>query len=399
MSLFDDTFDTKIGGKKKSSMFAYMEETETPEDDVNVDTPELSEEDEKVEKEAALYDLSRNSISSYKFSPSLEACDEEMEYLCMEHVSLLATLDKADVIATESYNSATSETEQQAVVEGFKETVSKYWERFKAFCIKIKNLIVRTVQRVIGYLKTLFVRIAAKIVAKLRGKDAKKMAKKVGDVNPSRYVSKVAVYKVLLDAPTMDAALKFVDSQNKRYNDQTILVLAKAAIEEAKAETGKLDDYRDEVENNTEENFKSKSELVELVVGEDDPEEIEVTDYHSKIQTFVTDLTKAKIPKSVETTKKAILKAIDTIEKMATKSKSISSKRMSLLTYIMNKAVQQMNALLGAIQQICVMWLQARIKVVNKFYNATEEKEEEETEESYIPSTESSSIMDFYLSL
>ena len=397
MSLFDDTFDTKIGGKK-SSMFAYMEQKETS-DDAAEDEVELTEEEEKVEKEAALYDLSRNSISSYKFSPSLEACDEEMEYLCMEHVSLLATLDKADAIATESYNSASSETEQQAVVEGFKETVSKYWERFKAFCIKIKNLIVRTVQRVIGYLKTLFVRIAAKVVAKLRGKDAKKMAKKVGDTNPSRYVSKVEVYKELLDADTMDKALKFVDDQNTTYNNSVILNQAKAAIEEAKAETGKLDEYRDSVENKIEERFKTKSELVEIAVGADEPEEIDVTSYHGKIQQFVTDLTKAKIPKSVESTKKSILKSIDTIEKMATKSKSLSSKRMSLLTYIMNKAVQQMNALLAAIQQVCVMWLQARIKVVNKFYNATEEKEEEETEESYIPSMKSSSVMDFYLSL
>ena len=397
MSLFDDSFDTKIGGKK-SSMFAYMENNQ--EEDTDVEDVDLSEEEEKVETEAALADLNRNSISSYTFSPALEACDEEMEYLCMEHVNVLATMETVDAQACEAYNNASSESEQQAVVEGFKESVSKYWERFKAFCIKIKNLIVRTVQRVIGYLKTLFTRIAAKVVAKLRGKDAKKMAKKVGDANPSRYVSKVAVYKELLDADTMDKALKFVDDQNTTYNNSVILNQAKAAIEAAKAETGKLDEYRDSVENNMEERFKTKSELVELAVGSDDPEEIEVTSYHSKIQQFVTDLTKAKIPKSVESTKKSILKSIETIEKMATKSKSISSKRMSLLTYIMNEAVQQTNALLAAIQQVCVMWLQARIKVVNKFYNATEEREEEEPEnESYIPSTKSSSVMDFYLSL
>ncbi|MDY5646958.1 MAG: hypothetical protein SPF22_08150 [Candidatus Onthovivens sp.] len=396
MSLFDDSFDTKIGGKK-SSMFAYMENNQ--EEDTNVEDEDLSEEEQKAETEAALADLNRNSISSYKFSPALEACDEEMEYLCLQHVDVLATMESIDSQACEAYNNSSSESEQQAVVEGFKESVSKYWERFKAFCIKIKNLIVRTVQRVIGYLKTLFTRIAAKVVAKLRGKDAKKMAKKVGNANPSRYVSKVEVYKELLDADTMDKALKFVDDQNTTYNNSVILNQAKAAIEAAKAETGKLDEYRDSVENTIEERFKTKSELVELAVGSDDPEEIDVTSYHGKIQQFVTDLTKAKIPKSVESTKKSILKSIETIEKMATKSKSISSKRMSLLTYIMNKAVQQMNALLAAIQQVCVMWLQARIKVVNKFYNATEEREEEETEESYIPSTKSSSVMDFYLSL
>ena len=74
--------------------------------------------------------------------------------------------------------------------------------------------------------------------------------------------------------------------------------------------------------------------------------------------------------------KKDIFKSIDKVEKEATKSKTISSKRMGALTSFMNKIVQFFNAALAAVQQLCVMWLQARIKVVNKFYNATEDKEE-----------------------
>lgn len=391
MSLFDDSFDTKIGGKK-SSMFAYMENNQ--EEDTNVEDINLSEEDEQVETEAALADLNRNSISSYKFSPALEACDEEMEYLCMEHVNVLATMESIDAQACEAYNNASSESEQQAVVEGFKESVSKYWERFKAFCIKIKNLIVRTVQRVIGYLKTLFVRIAAKVVAKLRGKDAKKMATKVGE--GKRFVAKVEIYKRLLEIKSMEA---LVDGTEKTFDLDKSITVCKNILKNNKEIDGDLEKAKDNVEQGFDNGiFKTKAEIIEKVVGEDTTEE-DITSFGKDVPTFVTDLTKAKIPKGVENVKKKALKAIETIEKEATKSKSMSSKRMSLLTFIMNKSVQLMNNYLAAIQQLCVMWLQARIKVVNKFYNATEDKEEVVDKESYIPSTESSSVMDFYLSL
>ena len=393
MSLFDDSFDTKIGGKK-SSMFAYMENKNQEDEDTNVEDVDLSEEEEKVETEAALADLNRNSISSYKFSPALEACDEEMEYLCMEHVNVLATMESIDAQACEAYNNASSESEQQAVVEGFKESVSKYWERFKAFCIKIKNLIVRTVQRVIGYLKTLFVRIAAKVVAKLRGKDAKKMATKVGE--GKRFVAKVEIYKRLLEIKSMEA---LVDGTEKTFDLDKSITVCKNILKNNKEIDGDLEKAKDNVEQGFDNGiFKTKAEIIEKVVGEDTTEE-DITSFGNDVPTFVTDLTKAKIPKGVENVKKKALKAIETIEKEATKSKSMSSKRMSLLTFIMNKSVQLMNNYLAAIQQLCVMWLQARIKVVNKFYNATEDKEEVVDKESYIPSTESSSVMDFYLSL
>ena len=91
---------------------------------------------------------------------------------------------------------------------------------------------------------------------------------------------------------------------------------------------------------------------------------------------------KAKVPKAVESIKKNILKCIDKVEKEASKkSKSISSERIALYTYSVNHTVQQMNAILAAIQETYVLWLSARIKVVNAYYNASEEKEENEDDE------------------
>lgn len=401
MSLFDDSFDTKIGGKK-SSMFAYMENNQ--EEDTDVEDVDLSEEEEKVETEAALADLNRNSISSYKFSPALEACDEEMEYLCMEHVNVLATMESIDAQACEAYNNASSESEQQAVVEGFKESVSRYWERFKAFCVKIKNLIVRTIQRVIGYLKTLFTRIAAKIVAKMRGKDAKKMANEV-KAN-KRFVSKVETYEKLLTTTTLDALFTKVETGNYTFDIDSLVNTAKNAINAAKTTEDKLDDYKDGLESKYDKESKTKSEIIATVLGAEEPKDMDISSYHDKIDTFVSDLKKAKIPKTIENKKKAIIKGIETVEKLATKSKNISSKRMSVLTFVMNKEVQQLNAWLAAIQQLCVMWLQARIKVVNKFYNASEDKDENDDDEKKSDDKKTDdkkqtteSLMDFYLSL
>ena len=317
----------------------------------------LSDEFEIMDEAATAVesDLKLQDISSYKFSPALEACDEEMEYMCLENVKAYA------------------------VTEGFKESISKYWERFKAFCIKIKNLIVRTIQRVIAYLKTLFTRIAAKIVAKFRGKDAKKMAKQV--IEGKRYVGKVEVYEKLLDAANMEDLVSLAELSDEKITKATDKAKSMIkAIKETHETTAKIDDIREELEDDFDRKMLSKSELIEKILG-DEPGDVDVTKYKDKVEKFVTDLRKAKIPKQIENTKKKILKFIDTVEKEATKSKSISSKRMSLLTFVMNKIVQMANSSLAAIQQLCVMWLQARIKVVNKFYNATEDKEENEDEE------------------
>ena len=316
----------------------------------------LTDEFEIMDEAAAAVesDLKLKDISSYKFSPALEACDEEMEYMCLENVKAYA------------------------VTEGFKETASKYWERFKAFIVKIKNLIVRTVQRVIGYLKALFTRVAAKIVAKFRGKDAKKMSAKVKAGN--RYVGRVDVYPKLLEVDTVDKLFKGgITVNGKKIDIYEITLRSMLGLESIK-NLDEEDRIRKVLEENFAEGLPSKSDIIEDILG-DDTVEKEASGYADDIPNFVSSLQKAKIPKSVELFKKDIFKSIDKIEKEATKSKTISSKRMSALTSFMNKIVQFFNAALAAVQQLCVMWLQARIKVVNKFYNATEDKEENEDEE------------------
>lgn len=320
-----------------------------------------------VQEEAAAavdYDLYTNNVSECLFSPATESLTEDMEVLCMEHMHVLASLEEKHQTALEAYG-------DEVVVESFKESVKKYWERFKAFIIKIKNLVVRTVQRVIAYIKTLIMRLAAKVVAKLRGKDAKKMAKEVE--KGSRFVKKIEV------RPNLS---KSVDELCDDYMEALVAVTNKAssvAIPEAGSSEKQIDDAKDKLEAIYDEHQKSKSELLDEVLGE--AKEVSVTEI-SGLEEAYNAIKKAKVPKAVDNVKKQILKVIDKVEKDATKkSKSISSKRIAFYTYSTNHAVQQMNAILAAIQETYVLWLSARIKVVNAYYNASEEKEEDEDDE------------------
>lgn len=319
-----------------------------------------------VQEEAAAavdYDLYVNRVSECLFSPATESLSEDMEVLCMEHMHVLAALEEKQQAALEASG-------DEAVMEGFKETVKKYWERFKAFIIKIKNLVVRTIQRVIGYIKTLIMRIAAKVVAKLRGKDAKKMEKEVE--KGSRFVKKIEVRPNLSkDVETLcDDYQKFLT----KFTDDL------SAIGDKNAGSKKeIEDLKDKCEDFFDNNQKNKSELIDEVLGE--AKDVNVTEI-STLENAYNAIKKAKVPKAVDSIKKNILKAIDRVEREASKkSKSISSERIALYTYVVNHSVQQMNAILAAIQETYVLWLSARIKVVNAYYNASEEKEENDSED------------------
>ena len=316
-----------------------------------------------IQEEAAAavdYDLYTNRVSECLFSPATESLSEDMEVLCMEHMHVLASLEEKHQAALEAYDN-------EAVMEGFKETVKKYWERFKAFIIKIKNLVVRTIQRVIGYIKTLIMRLAAKVVAKLRGKDAKKMEKEV--TKGSRFVKKIEV------RPNLSKDVETLCGDYQKFLDKFVTDLDKVGDRNSGSTKKEIEDLKDKCEEFFDNNQKNKSELIDEILGE--AKDMNVTEI-STLEAAYNAIKKAKVPKAVESIKKNILKCIDKVEKEASKkSKSISSERIALYTYSVNHTVQQMNAILAAIQETYVLWLSARIKVVNAYYNASEEKEED----------------------
>ncbi|MDY5646957.1 MAG: hypothetical protein SPF22_08145 [Candidatus Onthovivens sp.] len=317
------------------------------------------------------YDLCVNRVSECLFSPATESLSEDMEVLCMEHMHVLAALEEKQQAALEASGN-------EAVMEGFKETVKKYWERFKAFIIKIKNLVVRTIQRVIGYIKTLIMRITAKVVAKLRGKDAKKMEKEVEQ--GSRFVKKIEV------RPNLSKDVETLCGDYQNFLNKFVDDLEKVGDKNAGSKK-EIEDLKDRCEDFFDNNQKNKSELIDEILGE--AKDVNVTEI-SKLEAAYNAIKKAKVPKAVDTIKKNILKAIDRVEKEASKkSKTISSERIALYTYIVNHSVQQMNAILAAIQETYVLWLSARIKVVNAYYNASEEKEEDEDDDENKSSTKS----------
>ena len=168
MALFDNDFmdfivtEGKDCDKDCKKDKDVDEEKEEKDDDVE---EEISDDDAEEAEEAAQFDVEEAaSIADMKgIRHPLADLNRDCHYTCLEFVGTTIALDKLDVACTESYVTATTEAEKEAVTEEFKDSVKTYYQKFKNFILKIKNMIVRFYNRAKNYMVNFIDKVISKI--------------------------------------------------------------------------------------------------------------------------------------------------------------------------------------------------------------------------------------------
>ena len=346
MSLFDNRdFKTK-------STYGFLFEGKKEE-------PELEPEAELEDEDAADKDaekIEEGAIYECVGCPAIVDAKEDNEFFTLEAMAIVTALGSKEEACTEAYAAATSYNQKVAVTESFKESAKKYWERFKGFLGRVRNMIVRTIQRFMGYIKRLIARLQAKWVTRDGSVEDIKRAWKENKEDLKDV--EVEVHEVIMNLPidgfTFDKA--GFDEENKLLTSDAL----KARINQASSGKDELEKMEDELEN---EEPLSVSDMLDEEIG--DTVTISVLKCPDP-DTIIKELKNVnKVYRRIEVSRKAVYKKIDFVENQV---KKVINKKSSVISYFVkyvNKVVQNFNRKLSALNQITVIWVRERIKVLN----------------------------------
>ena len=354
MSLFDNDFINTIvtEGKdcdkdcKKGKEVEDEKAEEMEDEDVDVDE-ELSDDDKEKAEEAAEFDVEEAaSIEEMKgVSAPVAESAFDTHCACLEFLGTTAALDKADVACTESYVSASTVAEREAVTEGFKETVAKYYQKFKAFVLKIKNIIVRLYNRIKNYIVNFFTKVAKKVAMwKVTKLDTEKLNKSEDKIEVYSKVTGPLSDIVGEDPKTVKAGMnemvKLVTNITSKSSDEA-LAQARSAAEDTK----KMD----------------KESIRKEMLGI--RQEVSVKTFSNALE----DLKKMKVPASLEKNRNQILKTINTIEGKVKSDKGLDSKSMAVRVTVINALVTLLNKMWAVLGTAVHHWVAPRVSIVARF--------------------------------
>lgn len=359
MALFDNDFietivtegkDCDKDCKKDKDVDEEKDEKEEDVEDVDDDAEEeLSDDDKEEAEEAARFDVEEaSSIDAMKgFSSALSDMARESHFTCLEFVGTTIALDKVDVACSESYVKASSIDEKEAVTEEFKENVKLYAQKFKAFILKIKNIVVRFYNRAKNYIVNLFDKVRAKIVSfKVKEIDTEALNKSD---------KKVKTFTSIKTGETVSTLTSRMGKLWDMYagDVEDILTMPSTASEDQIAKA------KEKLENFAK---LSKNEIREKVLGT--PTEVELKTFNKAL----SDLNDAKnAVKSVDEVRSKIMTAIKDAEKSVNGSKDINSAVMATKVTTINKLVGFMNKLWAVFGTAIHHWLSPRISVVMRY--------------------------------
>lgn len=331
-------------------------------DDSEPDTePDAEPADDKAaDNDAEASTDKEKSLKECVGCPAINDAEEQNHFYTLEAMAIQMAFDRTDVACTESYTRAESEMEQEMVTENFKETVKKFWERFKGFLGKVRNMIVRVAQRFAGYVKQLY----ARVLAKWASRDAN--IAKIGENRFNKDI-KVTVYSKLVTTDIGALGKEVVGSyatEMKAIEDASNAATANA--EEAKKTLSDL-------------KIAEKSDVLKNIVGEEKEVTVGSLGVHPKA--LIDSLKKLKDAiKTIDQMKKGIATHIDKTENRVKSMKDIDSAVMSVQIAAVNKAVSIYNRKLALLNQVLVMWVSSRARVLNAIGKYKAPKEEAASE-------------------
>lgn len=364
MALFDNDFietivtegkdcdkDCKKGKDVEDEKEEKEDEDVKDEEEVEDADEELSDEDKEEAEESARFDVEEaSSIESMKGieHPVYEmSCDAHAT--CLEFMGTTIALDKVDVACTESYVKAVTEAEKEAVTSKFKENVKKYYAKFKAFIMKIKNIVVRAYNRVKNYAVNFMTNVMKKIkTRKVTSLDTAAMAQSD---------KKISTY-----AHITEDFSKLAERVEKYINEQTgFAVIAQKAISlGADASEEECNEIQKQI---SETKAPSKDQIREAILGA----KTEVAP--SEFKDALTQLNALGVLKKnpFEGYQKVVMEVIKKTEGSVSASKDLNSKVIATKVALINRAVTYANRVWAVLGTLMHHWVSARVSVIGKF--------------------------------
>lgn len=358
MALFDNDFIETIvtEGKDcdkdcKKDKDVDDEKDEKDEDDVDDEDVELSDDDKEEAEEAARFDVEEaTSIESMKGVTSVVnemATDAFMA--CNEMLGLTVALDKIDVACTESYNKTNLVSERAVVTEQFKDTVKKYAQKFKAFILKVKNIIVRAYNRVKNYA----VNFMTKVITKIK-------TRKVTSLDTEAMAKSDKKYKTFANVTKDFASL--AERVEKYMSEQTgFSVIAQKAID-LKPDTS-AEDCDAILKQISEASAPSKDQIRTAILGQQ--VEVSASDFKDALSQINSVGVMKKDPFAGY--QKWVMDVIKRTESSVFKAKDVNSKVMSVKVALINRAVTYANRVWAVLGTLLHHWVSVRVSVIGTF--------------------------------
>lgn len=300
---------------------------------------------EKAEDAVAAQSATADDVTTVQAAPAIDECKEQANFFCLEQVKVNMAFDKVDEVCTEAWVKAGTDYQKAVVTENFSESVKKFVVRFKAFCVRMKNLLKRTAIRVMNYIKRVFVGALAKITAKLGGKTIKATKEDLNSIE-------VKTYGIALN--NMPKTLSQVGLKLAPYSNK----LGKF-IEEF--DTDKVHMNDEELKSMRDDWAKEKENLKKEFLGEEvtakggqfgSPEEI-VNQIKNYKEIFNHIISLQKVDRSV----------IETVEKKVSSAKDLDTKDLTVKLSAINLMVSMYTYEMSVLNQAAIIWLRARLKV------------------------------------
>lgn len=297
-------------------------------------------------KEAAALvdsDLECDSLLEMRGPVAIHECEEEVHYLCLEAVAMQIAMDKTDQKLTEAYVVTEAEEGKEEVKRSFKESVKRYWERFKGFMERVRLAVIRTAQRVWAYVTSMASKVAAKIAAK---------GKYSTIASDATIKAPANITKSLKDL--VGAISKEVSSAN---------VTLQQVI--AKPEAGD----KDTVANLT---LPNKDDILKNVLGEE--KEIKCNSF-GEVSALISTLKNCSKEAGayINSEKDKINKNLSSLGATLRRVNDLDTEAMTVGIAAINKEVALYNRQLSVLTSVFVAWLGARTKALRAHGKATKE--------------------------
>ena len=324
----------------------------------------------KEKLEAAVdYDLECDSIMECMGAPAIRDAEEEINYLCLEAVSVNIAFDKADSACTEAWTTSNSESEKAAITESFKESLKKYVERFKGFMAKVFKTVENTAKRVKNYLQTM----CMKLYGKVYGAAGNKM-----NLNLSASEEKISM-PVVLKKALPELAKKIVAFTPKGLKD--IQKIAAGDFDDVEAARAKVSEFLADCPD--------KKAIVTSVLGE--AAEVAIKDFKTT-NAVAADLKDAARNADVEALRKEVKAELDSTMSHFGQLKDIDTAKMTVMIAAINKLVALYNRKLSALTAITTAWMVARAKVLRRAFAGRKGLEKN-------PAAESATLLESFMDM
>ena len=334
----DDADDKK---DKKKSKKDDDDECDCGEEDCPKCNPKA-----KAKLEAAVdYDLECDNIMECMGCPAIREAAEEINYLCLEAVSMNIAFDKTDSACTEAWRTTESEAEKAAITESFKESLKKYVDRFKAFMSKVGKTVENMAKQFKNYIATMCQKLSGKVL----GAAGNRM-----NLNLNGSDEKISM-PATLKKGLPDLAKKVAALAPKGLKD--VQKIAAGDFDDVEAARAKVAEFLGD--------YPDKKAIVASVLG--DATEVAIKDFKTT-NAVAADLKGAAGNADVEVLRKEVKAELDAAMSHFGQLKDIDTAKMTVMIAAINKLVALYNRKLSALTAITTAWMVARAKVLRRAF-------------------------------